>query len=126
MLTRNEVKNLRTELQHHLDAISEQVGYKLTLGNASFGATVNFKLEAAPINENGEATSGKAEAFKLYAPMFGLKPEHLNAEFTSRGDKFKVVGFAPKSRKFPVLAERLCDGKVFKFPVESIKSKLAG
>lgn len=124
MLTRESIRNLRDELQTHLDAISAEIGYKLTLGNASFGATVTFKLEAAPMDMNGDATSKTAEDFKRGAYLFGLQPTDLGREFIANGARYKVTGLAIKSRRFPILVERE-DGKVFKFPAETVKLKLA-
>src|SRR5437879_1604588 len=101
MLSREQVKTLRDDLQEVLNAASEKLGYKLTLGNCSFGATANFKLEAAPFASNGEVVSREAEDFKRYAELYQLKAEYLGKTFRHNGRPFTITGLKPRSRRFP-------------------------
>jgi hypothetical protein len=60
--------------------------------------------------------------------MYGLKPEHLGASITFGGERYTIKGLASgRSHKYPFLATRVRDSKVFKLPesaVASLSSKI--
>lgn len=123
MLTRDEVRDLRTNLQTALASVSAAVGFKLTLGSATFGDTVTFKLECAPIAENGKVVDQNEVNFKRWASAYGLKETDLGRSFHSNGWVFTLVGIDPRKPKFPILARRT-DGKTFKFQPQQVQRSL--
>ena len=62
--------------------------------------------------------------WNTYCYSYGLKAENYNSEFVSNNDVFVVIGIKPRNRKYPIIAERKNDGKLFKFPAESVKIAL--
>jgi hypothetical protein len=80
-----------------------------------------LKLECA-VMSNGQPTSRAAEDFKRWATLYGLKPSDLHKQIVFLGEHYKVVGLKPKSRRYPILAER-ADGKRFKLPVSAVNPK---
>jgi len=115
-MDRPRVRQLRDSLQAALSFWAEQNGVDAQVGSARYTASsVTFKMDVLEKNAKGETTSVSAEAFKSSAHFFGLKPTDLGRTFVVRGRIFKVTGLAPRSRKYPVLAES--DGKTYKFPV---------
>ena len=124
MLTRDQVRNLRENLQEHLDELNEQLGYKLTLGSCSYGGNIaTFKLECAALNDDGGSETKQQQDFRLNADRFGVPANALGYSFSFRGKTYKIVGMKPRSYKWPFLAED-ANGRVFKFPPEIIKSSL--
>jgi hypothetical protein len=63
--------------------------------------------------------------WKRYADMFGLEADDFGKRFYLRGELYRIVGLNFSAKKYPVLAMRTVDGKVFKFPAQSIKQHLA-
>ena len=124
--TRQNLKELRPEIESALAALATKHGISIKLGNASFlNETATFKLELATISSSGVVASKEARDFTRYAFMYGLKPEHLNQVFTDfDGETYTVRGLMSKSRKYPVLVERQ-DGTQFKFPATRVSSRLS-
>ncbi|MCP4437101.1 MAG: hypothetical protein GY913_21720 [Proteobacteria bacterium] len=70
--------------------------------------------------------NGVPADFARHAVVFGLTESDYGAEFVGQnGDFYTVAGFAPRSRKYPVLATRCRDGKTFKFPARFVVNALA-
>jgi hypothetical protein len=60
--------------------------------------------------------------FDVCAPRFGLKPEDFGRTFSFRGSDYRVTGIAPRGASYPVLAERVRDGRGFKFPASAVRA----
>jgi len=124
---RAAVKATRDALQGALGALAEQMGCEIKVGSATFdrsGANCTFKVECAVIGQDGVAETREIADFRGLAPMYGLKPDDLGRTFTNAGEQYRICGIKAKSRKYPILAERERDGKVFKFPADTVKLKL--
>lgn len=61
--------------------------------------------------------------FEALAPVFDLKPKDYMRSFTLNGQKFQLVGFKLKNRKYPVIAQNAA-GQLYKFEV-SVLDRLA-
>ena len=90
------------------------------MGNCRYTETdATFKLEVSAISEDGEVLTAEAQAFRRNASLYGLEPDDLGMEFSSRGEAFTLIGLRPRSRKYPMVGRR-SDGKVFKFSEEAM------
>lgn len=119
MLTRDQVRRLRDDIQDKLDKLKVK-GFKLQLGNCTFGATAVFKLEVCPVSKSGEVVSKAAADYKRWAASFGLPADGLGKTVkTTGGRTHTVTGINPRSRKYPVttLGD---DGKPYKFAAATI------
>jgi hypothetical protein len=127
-LDRRALQILREDLQAALKVVSDKHGIQIEVGRATFTPkNATFKVEIATVSEDGTANTQEATNFIQFCSLYDLKPEHLGAEFTFRGDRYKVAGLASgRSHKFPILADRIPDGKTFKFPAESVVRGLTG
>jgi hypothetical protein len=124
-IDRATCRKLRTELEKVLEPFGKKFGISVTTGSGRFSDN-NFtlKIEMATVDKDGNVRNKEAEAFKLMASVYGLKPEHLNTSFkTWTGESFEIVGWATRSKKYPILAKNK-EGKTFKFPVEEVKTLL--
>jgi hypothetical protein len=93
----------------------EEIGAKLAKSRGvytaeTFKLTLEFQIDAP---ETGQ------KLFERECGAVGLKPTDFGREVTWNGDKFKVTGVAPRSRKYPVLVKRASDGKGFKLPARA-------
>jgi len=125
-INREACKILRDVMNEALQEVAEKMGVKIEVGNASFtSSNITFKVSVATTNDDGTVNSKEAEAFKTYAFRWGLSPDDLNKTFVSGGKTYKITGASPRASRFPILAERVPDGKGFKFPADTVKRLLA-
>jgi hypothetical protein len=70
------------------------------------------------------ADPGRSE-FERYAVLLGVKPEDYGREFTSNGERYRLIGLNLNRPKFPFSAERLGGrGGKYKFPRDAVKRAL--
>lgn len=117
---KSDLKLLREELATALGAVEASLGVTITLGTFRYGPD-EVRIQASVTQEGLDA---HAVAFKRHAADFDLKGADLGAEVTLNGRKCRLVGIKPKSRKYPILVERVSDGKRFKFPASSVLKAL--
>lgn len=46
----------------------------------------------------------------------------LGKEVTLRGDQYIFMGYAPRSRKYPLLFQKVSDGRTYKFTLVSLRN----
>jgi len=102
----------------HTDLVVRQAGGNYT--STSFTAKLEFAVKGA----DGQAMTREAQAFKQNAAFFRLRPEWLGREFTSRGVRYRITGLNPNAPKYPVMGERLRDGRAFKFPASAVRAAM--
>lgn len=100
MLTRDEVRKLRVELDAAFKKLNIK-GWKFQLGNATFGETATFKLDCLPV-KNGTTVTKEAGAYKLHHRAFNLPADGLSRQFVYTGRTFRVAGLLTRG-KYPVL-----------------------
>lgn len=127
-ITREFLRDARTEMMEDLKAFGERHGLTVTVGNASFtagvGGNATFKVELATQAADGTANTQAVVDFNRCASLYGLKPHHLNMTFDYGGEKYKLVGLNPKAHKLPLIAQQLRNGKTYKMPITAFKAAL--
>lgn len=114
-MNKAQTQKIRESANVALALVAEELGLQITIKNGTFDSgQVTFKVEFAEIGDSGMAMTKEAEDFKSYARRYGMTEDQLGAKFTSRGEEYTITGCAPRSRKYPILAERN-DGKTYKF-----------
>jgi len=121
-IDKSTIQMLREDIQAELETLNEKYSIKIVVGNGSYGDN-NAKLQLL-INTIGEHGNVKTKESEDYIREAGygwnkLKPEWLHESFNFGGDTYKIIGYKPKSRKYPILTERK-DGKKYKFDEELI------
>src|SRR5215467_3328254 len=106
-------RQMAADIQQALAGVASKYGMTVAVRGGSFDTAGMYR----PRIEFAAGDFARKE-FERYAGMFGLKAEHYGATFTSAGTAFKVTGLRLASRKRPVLAARVSDGKEFVFPIE--------
>ena len=92
--------------------------------SASFardGANGTLKFEMATVTSDGDVLTPEAQAFKTLAHKYGFEPEDLGTVFRYQGTDYRITGLKTRRPKFPISAERVSDGRGFKFPVFAVK-----
>jgi hypothetical protein len=70
--------------------------------------------------KDGAIYSPDKAMFEVLAPHFGLTPSDHGRTFRSKGELFRIVAINPNRPKYPISAERVSDGRGFKFPADNV------
>ncbi len=124
IMNRTKVKALHDKLNEVMEQFASDNGVAYVPGSGSFDeAEVTFKVTFAETDENGLVMSREMRDYEQVQEVYGLPP--LLTVFKQGGDEFRIVGWKSRSRKYPVIAERVSDGTRFKFPKDTVVRKCA-
>ena len=109
-MTKDECRKVYDAMTFALNEVARQFNLDLEVRPGSYGATFyRPKVEFQSRAVNGVP---KEEAqFKALASAFGLVPEDYRRVVSINREDYKVVGFAVRRPKYPLLVERVSDGK---------------
>jgi hypothetical protein len=117
--TKDNLKILREVIQNSLNTVGEAYGLNIKMKEIRYSDyELHAPLEAEILDKHDDLRKDK---FETYCPVCGLTPEDFGRIFTVAGKQYKIVDVKPSNRKYPVIAQRLSDGKSFKFPVSEVK-----
>ncbi len=123
---RATARDLQAAVKLALAPVAEEFGIDITVKGGTFSpSSLVQKIEFATVGEGGLVNDRDAESFKMSAARYGLKIDDLGREFSYAGGRYRVVGLRPKSRKYPVVAVDVADGRKTKFPADSVRAFLA-
>lgn len=117
-------------IRKQVDAVLEVIGkehgivIKSNGGGTFTSNNFTFRVEASVVGDGGIVHNKETEEFKQLATLYRMKAEDLGKVVMIQGDKYEITGMKSRSYKFPVLAKKLSNGKVYKFPVHTIKVAL--
>ena len=107
------LRKLQPEIEAALAAVGHRHGITIRAGTARFReSTAELKLELAVIGGDGRAARREAEEFAKYHAMYGLEAGDLGQVVILDREEHRLVGLAPNRPKYPIVMERLRDGKV--------------
>ena len=70
--------------------------------------------------KDGAIYSPDKAMFEVLAPHFGLEPSDYGHTFRSKDELFRIAAINPNRPKYPISAERVSDGRGFKFPADNV------
>lgn len=119
-IDRELIRDFTANAEKALKELAESYGVAITYKGGTFArdggdATIKYEL-TAPNPVTGAYETAAAKDFAKLAHAFGLKPTDLGTVFTVRGTEYRITGLKATRPKFPICAERVKDGKAFKFP----------
>ena len=86
------------------------------------GFGIQFRV-GIPLPDGSLFSHDKA-LFDVLAPSFGLEPSDHGRIFRTGGEAFRITAINPNRPKYPVSAERLADGRGYKFSVDNVVAYL--
>ena len=86
------------------------------------GFDIRFRV-GIPMPDGSLFSHDKA-LFEVLAPSFGLDPSDYGRTFKTGGEIFRITAINPNRPKYPISAERLADGRGFKFSTENVAAYL--
>jgi len=124
-IDRSACRVLRDALNEAVKSVADQYDVTIKAGSANFSPeSVTFKVEVCVKGEDGQTQDKAAADFKQNAWKYGLSPDDLDREFSTGTDTYRLVGCKPRASKYPLIGERITDGKRFKFPPMLVKMSL--
>ena len=121
-MNRTRAQQLRNEMDALMDALREK-GLAVKFDRTRFTNTyVTFQVTDVEERADGLLMTREAMAFKVIANSKGMSPEWLGKSFQFQGEKFRIIGYKTRGKKYPMLCERVEDSKLFKFSVASVIS----
>jgi hypothetical protein len=114
---------LRRDLLAACQTVTKSHGLAVEGGDLSdidlrHGFEVGFRV-GIPLAD-GSLYSIEKALFETLAEHFGLKPSDYGRIFKSNGEAFRITSLNPNRPKYPIGAERVADGRGFKFTVENV------
>ena len=122
-LTPELCSRLRHDLLQACLAVAENHGLTVEGGelsdiNLRHGFDIGFSVGIP--TADGSLYSVDKALFEVMAEHFGLKPSDYGRTFRNNGESFRITAINPKRPKFPISAERVADGRGYKFTAENV------
>ena len=114
------IKTITGEAQLALTSVLKKYGIDVAYEGGKYTADqLTAKFVFSIPRQDGIPTS-----FATNCERYGLTVSDFGRKFTSNssGEFYKLTGFRPRNRKYPIIGERLSDGKSFKFVVRVLRN----
>lgn len=120
------IKRIREVVQEALSEIESKLNIELKMGGIKYSDyDFSVTLNGSVLLSNEEKEKKEKEDFALIAPNYGFRPEDYGKRFHQGTKTYTLYRFAPKNRKYPVLAQDEM-GRQYKFSPASVKLLLRG
>jgi len=119
------VRAILEECREALEPIAEKYGLTLDRKGRTYqgdSLPVMYQLLIKQVTEDGTVLTAAGKDFQTHAPMYGFEKDDLGKTFTTHQGTYRISGWKPKSRKYPILGECVKSGKTYKFMVEQVKA----
>ena len=126
-LTPGLCNRLRRDLLVACRHVAETHGLTVEGGDLSdvdlrHGFGIQFRV-GIPLPDGSLFSHDKA-LFDVLALSFGLEPSDHGRVFRTGGETFRITAINPNRPKYPISAERLADGRGFKFSADNVAAYL--
>src|ERR1700727_2462224 len=119
---RMTLQGIALEINDALAPLAEKYGIVITCGGGDYvetNATLSVKLSVR--DASGGVITRERSEFERYAAAYGLSPDDFERDFTFNGHRFTITGLKPERPKYPILAIKHCDGKMYKLSADVVK-----
>jgi hypothetical protein len=114
-----KIRMIQMDLRAALDEVGKKHGVSIATGALSYNDLYfTVSLKGRFLDANGSTEEADKAIWALYCRKFGLMSEWFGKMVKIGADTYKIVGIAPKARKYPVLAE--AHGKKYKLPAADV------
>jgi len=120
-LTKAGMKEIREAVEVALKEVGADLGVGLSLGNGSFrDHEGHFRLNVVTGGDGDTDESPQQAAWDRICKGYGFEPADYGKTFVSQGHTFRITGLQTSRPTYPISADRLPDGKRFKFTVPQV------
>jgi len=104
------------DIEQALEEYAKDRGLSIKRGPARFGATnLTLKLEISTISDSGTVLTRESQDWNRYCHRYKLEPDRVGWMFEYHGQTFQITGLNRKASRYPICAERVSDGKPYRF-----------
>ena len=116
------LKEFRAEFVKAVTPLAEKLNIQINAGAIAYEQT-GFRFRVEVVNA-GNPEEAQKLSFEKHCGSYGLKKEDYYKELKYNGKTFNLVGFKPKSSKYPLIA--ILNGKRYKLPFDEKIRQLLG
>jgi len=117
-------QNTCTDISNAADAALREVAERFGMVYVRKGGSFNTSEFGFQVCFQTVSDGAVPDSFKTCAVRLGVDPECFGKEFTRAGTQYRITGINTRRSKYPFSAERVKDGRGFKFPADIIKLHL--
>ncbi|KJG37654.1 hypothetical protein UA32_11855 [Photobacterium angustum] len=101
IITKSKLELVRNKLTQALEGVDIE-GLNIEIGSCRYSDhSATLKLELSTLSDSGEIFTKERTSLNEVSEMIGIK---YGDEFISSGESYKVTGYKPRSRKYPIVA----------------------
>ena len=114
----------KSTIQARIADIAKDFGVSINVSNIKMPSrkTMTMTLTAG-LGEMHLEDTQSGRMFLAHCKSFGISKEMLGETVIVNEEVFKIVGLSPNAPKYPIMAERVRDGKSFKLTAREAKAK---
>jgi len=118
------LKLIRADIDAAVESVCKKYGLaSMRAANASYTSNT-FSIKVEGVLSAEAKTEEAISQSNQYARMLGLPENIVGKKFNTQGHEFTVERIDIGKPKFPIIAKRINDGKMFKFTTDVV-SKLS-
>lgn len=124
-MNRDQVKKLRDAVNLALKPLQDTYDLDIKVGNISF-SDLEAKMQVIVVERSTD--TGEDAQFVLYkrnAGLIGIDANSFNKVIKMGGKRFKLIEINTNSRRYPIIAENMDNGRRYKLDVVSVTNALA-
>ena len=122
---KQNLKNLRQDMNAVLAKLEKQYGIQINVGNASYSDNeVTFKTKCNTVSKEGTAITKEAQNWPLYAELNGVSQFSIGDRIALQGKIFSIEGWNTRAKKAPVMIKEVGSNKTFKCSAQTLAGKL--
>lgn len=107
-----------------LKGVCDQYGVDVEGSGGTLGSGTGVIKLSVNVRDNGAGVAGKQAEWDRFCAWIDMKPEDFGREFTWRGQRYRIVGVLRGGHKYNLSADRVYDGRSFKFVASHVKTLL--
>lgn len=121
--TKTNLREMRQALNAALESVAQQYGVDINIGNIRFSET-EFRTTMTVNTKGKKDDSAALNIWKQYSFVHRMEASDFGREFVVGGERYRIVAYKPRGKRFNISAERIHDGARYKFSSDTVKRSL--
>jgi len=120
-MNRKNLREVRKRIEYYMKSIETDMNVKIELGNITYDRD-SFRVKMSARNtadSSGNTVNPEEVTYEKYRAMYSLPK--FGTAVSVNGKPARIIGFKPRSTKYPVLVEMVSTGKKFKLTIEHVR-----
>lgn len=121
-------RDLRAKIEAATNAILTEAGFDEATVKLTYGDRFQLKITSTPVNANEQGINlndPAVQAYQQYAARYGWNPDAIGGTFDYAGEQYRLTGYNDRAKKYPFTADRVRDGKGYKFPESIVRGLIS-